>query len=55
MPYLATSLSGIDILDSEVILGQYFKFVTCQVEGDCYMLTLYGLTLQVSNICIIEL
>ena len=47
----------VEILDPEVVLGQYLKPMTCQVEAewDCYMPNLYRLTLQLTNICAIML
>ena len=48
----------VEILDPEVVLGQYLKPMTCQVEAewDCYMLTIDSrLTLQLTNISVIQL
>ena len=47
----------VEILDPEVVLGQYFKPMTCQVEAewDCYMPTIYRLTLQLTSIYVIQL
>ena len=44
------------ILDPEVVLGQYLNPMTYEVEAEreYYMSTIYRLTLQLTNICVIQ-
>ena len=47
----------VEILDPEVVLGQYLTPMTCQVETEweCRIPTIYKLTLQLTNECVIYL
>ena len=56
-PLMSGESFCVEILDPEVVLGQYFQLMTYQVEAkwDCYMPTIYRLTLQFTNICVIWL
>ena len=57
LSYSLAELFCVDILEPKAVLGQYLKPMTCQVkaEWDCYRPTIYRLTLQLTNICVIRL